>query len=109
MTKLRVTYKTAWHILHRLIITSRYLLDSFAENNNTYLGTTTHGKKRGRGTEKAKIMWTFRSWQGLSETRKMVVKPNLKSITVGKSIRRSMVMGTPHISDNAKTYKEGLA
>ena len=52
MTKLRVTYKTAWYILHRLRIAmshreSRYLLDGFVELDDTYLGTVTHGKKRG--------------------------------------------------------------
>ena len=89
MTKLRVTYKTAWYILHRLRIAmshreSRYLLDGLVELDDAYLGTATHGKKRGRGTEKAKIM-------------------------VGKFARRSIVEGTHISSDNARSYKKGLA
>ena len=115
MTKLRVTYKTAWYILHRLRIAmshreSRYLLDGFVELDDTYLGTATHGKKRGRGTEKAKIMVAVsKSAEGYPRYAKMAVMPNLKSITVGKFARCSIAEGTHISSDNAKSYKKGLA
>lgn len=30
----------------------RYILEEIVELDDTYVGTVTHGKKRGRGTEK---------------------------------------------------------
>lgn len=61
MRTLGVTYKTAWFVLHRIrkamkCREERYLLDGLVELDDTYLGAPTHGKKRGRGTEKVKII-----------------------------------------------------
>ena len=63
----------------------RRMLDTFVELDDTYLGTSTHGKKRGRGTEKAKIMVAVsKSREGIPMFAKMAVMPNLRGIEVGK-------------------------
>lgn len=54
---LKVNYDTAYYILLRLrkamkIRDDRYILEEIVELDDTYVGTVTHGKKRGRGTEK---------------------------------------------------------
>jgi transposase-like protein len=115
MRELKVTYKTAWFILHRLRIAmshreSRYMLDTFVELDDTYLGTSTHGKKRGRGTEKAKIMVAVsKSREGIPMFAKMAVMLNLRSIEVGKFALKNIAEGTHISSDNASSYKKGLA
>lgn len=115
MWQFKVTYKTAWYILHRLRIAmshrkSRYMLDGFAELDDTYLGTITHGKKRGRDTEKAKIMVAVSKLaEGYPRFAKMAVMPNLKAVTVGKFALKNIVEGTHISSDIAQSYKKGLA
>ena len=59
--KLGVTYKTAWFMLYRFRKAmkkrdERYLLDGIVEFDDTSIGGPTHGKKRGRGSEKTKVM-----------------------------------------------------
>ncbi len=58
---LKLPYKTAWFLLQRLRSAmsnreNKYLLDGIVELDDTYIGTSDHGKKRGRGTTKMKIM-----------------------------------------------------
>ena len=69
MRKLGVTYKTAWYILHRF----RKAM-----------------KKRGRGSEKTKVMVSV----SVTENHKMryvkmVSVPNLKGVTVGKFAQKT--------------------
>lgn len=57
---LKVNYDTTYFILQRLRKAmrnrnGRYLLEGIVELDDTYVGTSTHGKKRGRGTEKSKV------------------------------------------------------
>lgn len=90
MRNLGVTYKTAWYVLHRIrkamkCREERYLLDGIVELDDTYLGAPTHGKKRGRGTEKVKIIVALsKSSAGHPKHLKMTDVPNLKGITVGR-------------------------
>ncbi len=54
---LRLPYKTAWFVLQRLRYAmaereNKYMLSGTVELDDTYVGTPTKGKKRGRGTEK---------------------------------------------------------
>lgn len=55
-----VNYKTAWFMLKRIRTAMGqrdflHLLSSVVEYDDTYIGEPTVGKKRGRGTEKAKV------------------------------------------------------
>ena len=90
MRTLGVTYKTAWYVLHRIrkamkCREERYLLDGIVELDDTYLGAPTHGKKRGRGTEKVKLIVALsKSSAGHPKYLKMTDVPNLKGITVGR-------------------------
>lgn len=93
MRTLGVTYKTAWYVLHRIrkamkCREERYLLDGIVELDDTYLGAPTRGKKRGRGTEKTKIIVALsKNEAGCPMYLKMTDVPNLKGITVGKFAR----------------------
>ena len=115
MRTLGVTYKTAWFMLHRIrkamkCREERYLLDGIVELDDTYLGAPTHGKKRGRGTEKTKIIVALsKSEVGHPMYLKMTDVPNLKGVTVGKFACRNIHQGAKIESDNARGYKKPLA
>ena len=60
MSVLGTTYKTAWYMLMRIRAAmgqrdERHQLNGIIEFDDTYFGGPTVGKKRGRGTEKAKV------------------------------------------------------
>ena len=115
MRTLGVTYKTAWFMLHRIrkamkCREERYLLDGIVELDDTYLGAPTHGKKRGRGTEKTKMIVALsKSEAGHPMYIKMTAVPNLKGVTVGKFACRNIHQGAKIESDNARGYKKPLA
>ena len=115
MNKLGVTYKTAWYVLHRTrkameCREERYLLEGVVELDDTYLGAPTRGKKRGRGTEKSKIIVALsKDDYGHPVYLKMSEVPNLKGITVGRFAKSSIREGSKIESDNARSYKKPLA
>lgn len=60
MSMLGATYKTAWYMLMRIRAAmgqrdKTHQLNGTIEFDDTYFGGATVGKKRGRGTEKAKV------------------------------------------------------
>ena len=87
---LKLPYKTAWFLLQRLRSAmsnreNKYLLDGIVELDDTYIGTSDHGKKRGRGTSKMKIMVAVsKTINGAPKYVKMKVLPDLRGVTIGK-------------------------
>ena len=58
---LNICYESAWYLLHRIrrAMTQRdekYALSGIVEMDDGYIGGATHNGKRGRGTDKAKIV-----------------------------------------------------
>lgn len=112
---LKVNYDTAYFILQRLRKAmrnrdDRYLLEGIVELDDTYVGTATHGKKRGRGTEKSKVIVAVAKTENNAATYlKMQVVPNLKAITYGKFAKKNIIEGSHIESDNFASLKKGLA
>lgn len=81
---LKVTYKTAWFLLHRIRHAmgerdSRYLLCGVVELDDTYYGGTKKGGKRGRGTDKIKFLVAVsKDEEGKPAFTKMSVVKDLK-------------------------------
>lgn len=112
---LKVNYDTALYLLQRLrkAMKSRddkYLLQGIVELDDTYVGTSTHGKKRGRGTEKAKVIVAVsQTKDGKASFIKMQTVSNLKSVTFGKFAKKYIAEGSRIESDNCASLKKGLA
>jgi len=88
MRQLHVTYKTAWYLLHRIREAmgnrdEKYLLDGIVEFDDSYFGGTHQGGKRGRGTDKSKVLMAVsKDKKGVAKYMKLRVVPNLKGPTI---------------------------
>lgn len=112
---LKVTYKTAWFLLHRIRHAmgerdSRYLLCGVVELDDTYYGGTKKGGKRGRGTDKIKFLVAVsKDEEGKPEYAKMSVVKDLKGITVGRFAKTCIKEGSVVESDAYRSYRKPLA
>ncbi len=85
--KIEVCYQTAWLMLHKIRKAmgerdTDYLLSGIVELDDSFFGTPTQGGKRGRGTEKAKVViGVSLSNKGNPQYIKMEVVSDLKGTT----------------------------
>lgn len=109
-----VTYKTAWFILRRIRKAmgqqdEQYLLEGIVEFDDTYFGGPTVGKKRGRGTEKAKAFVALSLDKDNSpKFLKMGVTDNIKKLSVQKFAKNAIQSGSTVISDGYRSYVSAL-
>ena len=112
---LKVNYDTAYFILIRLRTAmknrdERYMLEDIVELDDTYVGTATKGKKRGRGTEKAKVIVAVsETGKGVIWFARMKCVEDLKAGTFEQFAYGHIYIGTDVESDNCKALKAGLA
>ena len=109
-----VNYKTAWLMLKKIRTAmfqrdAKYLLDGIVEMDDAYIGGPTVGKKRGRGTEKAKFFVAL----SLDEQRhprflKLSVTENLQKDTVRAFAESSIEKGSVVESDGYRSYIPAL-
>ena len=83
MKALKVNYDTALYLLQRLRKAmhrreERYILKGTIELDDTYVGTSTHGKKRGRGTDKSSVIVAVAKDTNKATFAKMKVAEDLK-------------------------------
>ena len=109
--ELEVSYKTAWLMLHKIRKAmgerdSKYTLAGIVELDETFVGAPSEGGKRGRGTEKTKVI------VGLSLNQighplyvKMEVIPDMKGETLVDFANRTIEHGSVINSDAYKSYK----
>lgn len=109
-----VTYKTAWYMLKRIRAAmgqrdAQHQLDGVLEFDDAYFGGTTTGKKRGRGTEKAKVFVALSlDAQGNPRYLKMWVTPNIKQASVKKFAHAAFADGSVIRSDGYRSYIPAL-
>ena len=113
-TMLGMTYKTAWFMLKRIRTAmgqrdKTHKLNGVIEFDDAYFGGPTAGKKRGRGTEKAKVFVAL-SLDELGNPRflKMRVTPNLKQASVKKFARAAFTDSSVIHSDGYRSYIPAL-
>ena len=111
---LGTTYKTAWFMLRRIRTAmgqrdKTHQLHGVIEFDDAYFGGPTAGRKRGRGTEKAKVFVAL----SLDERSKplflkMRVTPNLKQASVKKFAHAAFADGSVIHSDGYCSYIPAL-
>ena len=111
---LGMTYKTAWFMLSRIRSAmgqrdETHQLNGVIEFDDSYFGGPTTGKKRGRGTEKAKVFVALSlDERGNPLFLKMRVTPNLKQASVKKFAHAAFADGSVIRSDGYRSYIPAL-
>ena len=111
---LGTTYKTAWFMLRRIRIAmgqrdKTHQLNGVIEFDDAYFGGPTAGKKRGRGTEKAKVFVALSlDGRGNPLCLKMRVTPNLKRASVKKFAHAAFADDSVIHSDGYRSYIPAL-
>ena len=89
---------------------NKYMLSGTVELDDTYVGAPTRGKKRGRGTEKMKVITALsKDENGKPQYLKMECLENLKGVTIGKYANNHIVEGSTIESDACRAYLKPLA
>ena len=107
---LGTTYKTAWSMLRRIRTAmgqrdETHQLCGVIEFDDAYFGGPTVGKKRGRGTEKAKVFVALSlDERGNPRFLKMQVTPNIKQASVKKLAHAAFSYGSEVHCDGHCSY-----
>ena len=113
-SQLGTTYKTAWYMLKRIRSAmgqrdKKHQLSGVIEFDDSYFGGPTVGRKRGRGTEKAKVFVALSlSESGNPLYLKMMVTPNIKRASVKKFAQSAFAEGSIIRSDGYRSYIPAL-
>lgn len=108
--ELEISYKAAWFMLHRIRKAmqdrdSQYLLAGVVEMDDAYFGSPDEGGKRGRGTNKAKVMVGLSlDDKGHPQYLKMQVISNLKKETIAEFANTNVQTGSTISSDAYRSY-----
>ena len=109
---IEVSYPTAWLMLHKIREAMKhrdaeYKLAGIVELDDSYFGGPTEGGKRGRGTEKSKVVVGLSlNDDGHPEHIKMEVVDNIKSTTLLDFAKCNIVEGSTIKSDEYKSYRK---
>jgi len=115
MRQLHVTYKTAWYLAHRIRQAmgnreEKYLLEGCVEFDDSYFGGIHQGGKRGRGTDKSKVLMAVsKDKKGVAKYMKLRVVPNLKGPTVAKFAKAAIAQGSTIETDALRSYRKALS
>lgn len=109
-----VTYKTAWYILHRIRKAMEnqddtHQLEGVIEFDDSFFGGPTIGKKRGRGTEKAKVFIALSlDKKGNPLYLKMKKTENIKQKSVKQFAVKHIKKGSTIRSDGYRSFNSAL-
>ncbi len=112
--QLGMTYKSAWYLLKRIRAAmgqrdAKHQLEGVIEFDDAYFGGPVRGKKRGRGTEKAKVFVALSlDSHGNPCHLKMQVTPNLKQASVRKFAQAAFAENSVIRSDGYRSYIPAL-
>lgn len=113
-SQLGTTYKTAWYMLRRIRAAmgqrdETHQLSGVIEFDDAYFGGPTVGKKRGRGTEKAKVFVALSlDERGNPRYLKMRVTENIKRASVRKFAQSAFAEDSVIRSDGYRSYIPAL-
>lgn len=113
-SQLGTTYKTTWSMLRRIRAAmgqrdETHQLNGVIEFDDAYFGGPTVGKKRGRGTEKAKVFVALSlDERGNPRYLKMRVTENIKRASVRKFAQSAFAEDSVIRSDGYRSYIPAL-
>ncbi len=105
-----ISYPTAWNMLHKIRKAmgerdSHYNLYGIVEIDEAYFGRSTAGEKRGRGTEKKKVLVSVSvNKHGRPQYAKMEVLSDLKKSTITREIQDTVLPQSIIKTDGFKSY-----
>lgn len=105
-----VSYPTAWAMLHKIRKAmqdrdARYRLAGIVEVDDAYFGGPSQGKKRGRGTDKSKVLVSVSvTKKSKAQFAKMEVVDDLSQDTIDRRIKDSTKAGSRLRTDGYKSY-----
>jgi transposase-like protein len=108
--ELELSYGTAWHMVHRIRKAMKdrdmqYTLSGIIEMDDAYFGAAKKGSKRGRGTQKAKVMiGVSLDDKGHPQYLKMDVVADMKKETVVQFAQDHIQDGSSISSDAYSSY-----
>jgi len=108
---IEVSYPTAWLMLHKIREAmghrdAEYKLAGIIQLDDSYFGGPKKGGKRGRGTQKAKVVVGLSTNDaGNPEYIKMEVVSNIKGVTLLDFATRQIVEGSAIESDAYRSYQ----
>lgn len=107
-----ISYPTAWLMMHKIRKAmhdrdAKYTLAGIVEMDDTFIGVPTEDGKRGRGTEKTKVVASLSlTKSGHPLYLKMKVVDNLKSSTLADFAKQSIAPGTEISTDLYRSYNQ---
>ena len=105
-----ISYPTAWLMMHKIRKAmcdrdAQYILAGIVEMDDTLFGAPTEGGKRGRGTEKTKVVASLSlSKSGNPLYLKMNVVEDLKASTLSEIACKTIAPGTAVSTDLFRSY-----
>lgn len=108
---LDVCYETAWYLLDRIRTAmgqrdSNYVLSGLVEMDDCYLGGPCCGGKRGRGTDKTKVVAALsKANQDMPLFAHMQVVDDLKTKTLQEFVNQHLAVGTTVQCDGLSSYQ----
>ena len=109
---LGICYDSAWHLLDRIRTAmgqrdAQYQLSGIVELDDGYVGGPSHNGKRGRGTDKSKIVVALsKSDNGAALFARMKVVDDIASKTLRQIVEEFMVSGTRVECDGCRSYRK---
>ena len=108
---LNICYESAWYLLRRIrhAIPKRdkkYALSGVVEMADGYVGGVLHGGKRGRGTDKAKIVVALsKTENGAALFARMHVVEDVTGKTLQQVIGKTIAQGSKIKCDGYRSYR----
>jgi transposase-like protein/predicted RNA-binding Zn-ribbon protein involved in translation (DUF1610 family) len=105
-----ISYPTAWSMLHKIRKAmgdrdGQYQLSDIIEIDEGYFGGASKDKKRGRGTEKSKVLVSVSvDNKGNPQFAKMKVIENLQKETIHSDIKNNIEEGSTVVTDGYRSY-----
>ena len=108
---LNICYESAWYLLHRIRVAmgkrdGNYELSGIVEMDDGYVGGATHNGKRGRGTDKAKIVVALsKTENGAALFTRMQVVEDVTGGTLQQVVDETIAPGSKIECDGYKSYR----